>query len=168
VKDELIERSLPGYEPLVGAALWRLEDARARTLRVLADTPPEYVDRDIGGNTIGTILYHVALIEADWLYSEILEEEPPAKIVALLPVDHRDQAGVLSAMHGQTVEQHLSRLSTMRTELLGRLLGMDVEDYLRPRSLADYDVSPAWVLHHLAQHEAEHRGEIGSIIARLA
>jgi uncharacterized damage-inducible protein DinB len=168
VRDELIERTTPGYEPVIGAALWRLEDARARTLRVLSDMPPEYIDRDLGGNTIGTILYHVALIEADWLYSEILEEEPPATIVALLPVDHRDEAGVLSAMHGQAVEQHLSRLATIRTDLLARLVGMGVEDYSRPRSLADYDVTPAWVLHHLAQHEAEHRGEIGSIIARLA
>jgi uncharacterized damage-inducible protein DinB len=69
----LIERATPGYEPVIGAALWRLEDARARTLRVLSDMPPENIDRDLGGNSIGTILYHVALIEADWLYAEILE-----------------------------------------------------------------------------------------------
>jgi uncharacterized damage-inducible protein DinB len=43
---------------------------------------------------------------------------------------------------------------------------MTDDEFSRPRSLPAYDVSPAWVLHHLAQHEAEHRGEIGSIIAR--
>jgi hypothetical protein len=41
---------------------------------------------------------------------------------------------------------------------------MTADDFVRPRSLADYDVSPAWVLHHLGQHEAEHRGELGSVI----
>ena len=26
-----------------------------------------------------------------------------------------------------------------------------------------YDVSTAWVLHHLMQHEAEHRSQIGAV-----
>jgi uncharacterized damage-inducible protein DinB len=37
---------------------------------------------------------------------------------------------------------------------------MDLDDFHRARQLDDYDVSPAWVLQHLAQHEPEHRGEI--------
>jgi hypothetical protein len=30
-----------------------------------------------------------------------------------------------------------------------------------PRVRERYDVSPAWVVHHLLQHESEHRSEIG-------
>jgi uncharacterized damage-inducible protein DinB len=26
-----------------------------------------------------------------------------------------------------------------------------------------YDVTPEWVVHHLMQHEAEHRGQIGEL-----
>jgi uncharacterized damage-inducible protein DinB len=33
------------------------------------------------------------------------------------------------------------------------------------RSLAEYDVTPEWVLHHMMQHEAEHRGQIGALRA---
>jgi uncharacterized damage-inducible protein DinB len=29
-----------------------------------------------------------------------------------------------------------------------------------------YDVTPEWVLHHLMQHEAEHRSQIGAPRAR--
>jgi hypothetical protein len=58
-RDILIKRPLEGYAPDVGAALWRLEDARARTLRVLDGLPAGAVDHQTGGNTIGTILYHV-------------------------------------------------------------------------------------------------------------
>jgi uncharacterized damage-inducible protein DinB len=36
-----------------------------------------------------------------------------------------------------------------------------------PRERPDYDVTPAWVLHHLMQHEAEHRSQISGIRARL-
>jgi hypothetical protein len=77
----LIAGELTGYPPKIGAALWRLEDARSRTLRLLSEMP--------------------------------------------------------------------------------------LEDFHRLRSLPQYDVSPAWVLHHLAQPEAEHRSEMGSAIALL-
>jgi uncharacterized damage-inducible protein DinB len=30
-------------------------------------------------------------------------------------------------------------------------------------TLADYETTPEWVLHHLMQHEAEHRGQIGEL-----
>jgi uncharacterized damage-inducible protein DinB len=42
---------------------------------------------------------------------------------------------------------------------------MTLEDFRRVRSLPNYDVTPEWVLHHLMQHEAEHRGQIGTLRA---
>ncbi len=156
---------LPDYAPEVGAALWRLQDARNRTLALLEEMPEAYVDRDARGNTIGTILYHLALIETDWLFAEVLEEPYTEAILALLPVDHRDGDGILSLVRNETLSQHLQRLGTVRQTLMDRFRGMAAEEFHRPRELPSYSVSPAWVIHHLCQHEAEHRGEIGSIIA---
>lgn len=156
---------LPGYAPEVGAALWRLQDARNRTLELLKQMPPAYLDRETRGNTIGTILYHLALIETDWLFAEVLEEPYDAAIQALLPVDHRDGDGILSLVRDETLPQHLHRLNTVRETLFDRFRGMTAEEFHRPRELPAYSVTPAWVLHHLCQHEAEHRGEIGSIVA---
>jgi len=42
---------------------------------------------------------------------------------------------------------------------------MNIHDFRRVRRLPDYDVTPEWVLHHLTQHEAEHRSEIGALRA---
>jgi uncharacterized damage-inducible protein DinB len=167
MRERLAVDALDGYGPEVGMALWRLEDARRRTLRLLGEMPAEFVDREWDGNTIGTILYHMALIETDWLFTEILEEPYPDELQALLPVDVRDQEGILSLVQGESLERHLERLSTVRRVFLERLRGMTSEEFHRPRNLPNYDVTPAWVLHHLAQHEAEHRGELGSAIARL-
>jgi uncharacterized damage-inducible protein DinB len=166
-KEQLVAGALAGYDPTVGSALWRLEDARARTLRVLADLPADFVDAETHGNTIGTILYHVALIETDWLCTEILEEPYPDDLKALLPVDHRDAQGVLTLVRGEALEDHLARLRSVRTSLLDRLRDMTAEDFVRPRTLPDYDVTPEWVLHHLSQHEAEHRGELESVIGAI-
>lgn len=40
-------------------------------MRSLSEVPAELINRDAAVNSIGTILYHVALIEADWLYTEM-------------------------------------------------------------------------------------------------
>lgn len=167
MRETLVNPQLIGYTPEVGAALWRLEDTRHRTLALLEDMPEEYVNREVGGNRIGTILYHLALIETDWLYAEVLEEPYAEQLKALLPVDARDDDGILSLVRDEMLAQHLARLGAVRDALLDRLRGMTAEEFHRPRELPQYAVSPAWVLHHLSQHEAEHRGEIGSIIAAL-
>ena len=127
--------------------------------------PAEALDHETGGNTIGTILYHVALIELDWLSSEILEEPYPDQLSPLFPAVDRDSAGILTAVRSESLDSCLERLTRVRQHVLDRLKTMTVEDFHRPRVLPQYDVSPAWVLHHLAQHEAEHRAEIGAVIA---
>lgn len=163
-----VNEALPGYPIEVGQALWRLEDARNRTLRLLREMPAGYVDIDVRGNSVGTILYHLALVEADWLYVEVLgQEEVPEELRELFPEDMRDEEGRLTLIENETLDQHLARLNTMRRILLESFLGMTVETFHQPRELPHYDVSPAWVLHHLSQHEAEHRGELGAVVAFL-
>jgi hypothetical protein len=85
----------------------------------------------------------------------------------LFPEEDRDKDGVLTIIKGQTLDQHLLRLSNIRKTMLDKLLGMTSDDFQRMRIFPQYEVSPEWVLHHLSQHEAEHRGEIGSAIALL-
>ncbi len=162
----MVNDEIPGYSSEVGLALWRLEDSRRRTLEFLDEMPAELVNRDYQGNTIGTILYHLALVEADWLYFEVLEQDEfPADVKDLFPDEMRDEKGILTSRRSETLQQHFDRLNAMRRILLERFRGMTAEEFNRPRELPQYAVSPAWVLHHLSQHEAEHRGEMGSIIA---
>jgi uncharacterized damage-inducible protein DinB len=85
----------------------------------------------------------------------------------LFPAEDRDASGVLSAVRDESLDQLLDRLAKVRQLLLERLRTMTDEDLDRPRSLPQYEVSPAWVLHHLAQHEAEHRAEIGAVITAV-
>lgn len=162
---EILEvKKLSGYPPEIGAALWRLQDTRQRTLKLLQDLPEEFLDYDVHGNSIGTILYHIAQIEMDWLFVEVLDEPIPEEVIRLFPEDARDEEGHLTAIKALTLEQHLSRLCEIRQILMEKLRGMSVEAFYQKRVLPQYEVSPEWVLHHLSQHEAEHRGEIGSVI----
>lgn len=156
-------------DPAIGWWLAALTNTRKRTLAALHDLPDGSLDVVIEPerNSIGTLLYHVALIEADWLFDEILGTIDRDWPKDLFPVPHRDEGGVLSPLDGETLAEHLSRLEAVRAMLVDAIRTMTIEDVHTPRVRDDYDVSPAWVLHHLMQHEAEHRAQVSALRDRL-
>lgn len=150
-------------DPEVGRWLAALEHARRDTLRELEAVTREMVDwyPDAPLNSIGSLLYHIALVEAAWVTEEILEmtDEPP-EIAALLPWPDRKADRHLSRVDGLSLESHVERLAAVRQFVLDRLQPMSNADFHRIRSFERYDAAPDWVLHHILQHEAEHRSHI--------
>jgi hypothetical protein len=141
-----------------------MRDSRADTVRELEGVTDEMLDARPPGseNSIGTSLYHVAIIEADWLvddvFGELLEE---SELAPLFPFDVRDEAHLLVAVAGLPLVDHLARLERVRAVLNERIGRMSLADFTAPRVRERYDVSPVWTIHHLLQHESEHRAEIG-------
>lgn len=168
MKENLYVDIDPSLHPEIGRRLWMLQDTRQRTMTALAGVSQAVVDwQPQGGeSSIATVLYHIAGIEADWLYTEVLEQPIPPEIDAFFPFDIRDDQGHLFQVQGWSLEQHLHRLEVVRGQLLEAYRQMDLAAFRRARSLEKYDVTPEWVLHHLMQHEAEHRGQIGALRAR--
>ena len=154
---------LPGYEPTIGRWLWLLEDTRRETKEALTGLAPAALDwvPPHGENTIGTVLYHIALIELDWLYTEALESQPwPEELKPLFALPDRDARERLSPLGGETLEEHLRRLDLVRRHLLDAFRGMTLSEFRRARHFPRYRVTPEWVLQHVVQHEGEHRGQI--------
>ena len=156
-----------GDDPEVGRWLAALEDGRRDTLRELDGVTSEMVDWYPAAplNSIGSLLYHVALIEASWVSEEILGDPEAMELRALLPWPDREGPGEggqrhLSRIDGQSLDEHRVRLAAIRTYVLDHLRSMTNEDFHRVRSLDSYDVAPDWALHHVIQHEAEHRSHI--------
>ncbi len=159
--EQLIVQELPGYQPEISRWIWALEAVRRVTLERIEGIAPEALDlapQDL--NAISTLLYHIAAIEVDWLYVEALEQEYPSEIEALFPYDVRDDTGRLTPVPGISLDEHLARLATVRRHLLEGFKGMTVEEFRRPRAFEAYNVTPEWVLYHLIEHEADHRGQI--------
>jgi uncharacterized damage-inducible protein DinB len=156
--------ALEGYEPEIGRWLAALEDTRHLTKESLTDLSQAALDwrPPQGGNSIGTILYHLAAIELDWLFAEVLQEpEPwPATIMDHFVAAVRDDQGHLSTVQGASLVHHLDRLDLVRARLLTAFQEMPLQEFRRARSLPQYEVTPEWVLHHLIQHEAAHRGHV--------
>ena len=99
---QLTIEALEGYEPEIGRWLAVLEDTRHLTKEGLEDLRQEVLDwmPPQGENSIGTILYHIAAIELDWLFAEVLQEpEPwPAAVMEHFRAAVRDNQGHLSPL----------------------------------------------------------------------
>src|SRR5437660_415567 len=95
--------------PDIGRFLWMMEDVRAVTKRTVDGISQAALDwsPDPALNSIGTLLYHIALVEADWLYMDALAQPLPDEVVALLPYDSRDARGHLTTVTGVSLAEHL-------------------------------------------------------------
>lgn len=167
-RDQKIVAVHPSKTPEIGRWLWAMQDARQLTLEELAGVTPNMIDWLPGENesSIGAVLYHVTDIEADWLYVEVLEQPFPPELTNLFSYGSRDEQARLVQVKGLSLNEHLRRLALVRARLLDVYEQMELDDFRRARSLEHYDVTPEWVLHHLLQHEAEHRSQLGSLRAR--
>ncbi len=164
-KEQWVVVPVPSVEEEIGRWLWAMQDARQRTLRAIVDFPPTLGDwrPNEQESSLGTLLYHIADIEADYLYAEVLGQELPPEVAALFPYPTRDRQGHLTHVPGFGLEEHLERLATVRGLLLTVYQQMPLAAWRQVRLMEHYDVTPEWVLHHLLQHEAEHRSQIGAL-----
>ncbi|MFN2198649.1 MAG: DinB family protein [Anaerolineales bacterium] len=157
---------LPGYDPEIGRWLGCLEDCRSRTLANLNGLSQAALDwrPRPGANSIASLLYHIAAIEASYVFEDLLQNQPfPPELDRVLLYDVRTADGSLAQPEGESLESHLNRLAVCRHLLLEAYRSMSLADFRQPRHLPAYIISAEWILHHLMQHEGEHRGQIESL-----
>ena len=147
-----------GGDAEIGRWLSAFEEVRRDTMQVLREIPAEAVDRDPGdgGDTLGTVLYHIALVEIDWVFIDVLDRHDEIPLQTFR-YDSRVEDGRLTPVLGETLVQHLERLATTRELVLGELRAMSSEDFHRVHAREEIDVSADWVVFHLIDHEVEHR-----------
>jgi uncharacterized damage-inducible protein DinB len=163
-REQRVMQMPTGYDPVIAPWAWMLEDARRRTKQAVAElsdaaldwTPPE-----ANGNSIGTLLYHIMAIEMSYLYEDMLQVTAfPQELAQLVVYDVRDEHGQLTVVRGEPLGIHLLRFDAARALLLKALRTMTPTEFRRVRTVENYDITPECALHHLLQHEAEHRGQI--------
>ena len=155
-------QSVPNCKPEIGRWLWALDNARRRTLDCLSGIDPAAIDwaSPAIDNTIGTLLYHIAAIEMSYVYEDVLGVGWADELAPLIVYDVRDDQGRLWHVAGVSLEEHLARLEATRALLHKVYLPMTLDEFQHARQADEYAISPAWVLHHMMQHEAEHRGQM--------
>jgi len=166
-RKSLVVLPLPDFETEIGRWIWCLEDVRRTIVEKISGISQQHLDAKLNGHSIGSLLYHIAFIEADWLYEDVLGCEWNPKILSFFPQEDRNQDGTLTQIEGQNLDEHLHRLQSVRDELLFHFRSMGMEDWRASRNLTHYDVTPEWVIYHLIEHESHHRGQIFEMLSNL-
>src|SRR5215210_3569019 len=119
-RDRLVLDPEEGVDPEIGRWLAAMEDARRDTLVELEGITADTLDARPPGseNSIGTSLYHIAVIEADWLFDDIFGQAlETSGLASLFPYDVRDERGILKGIVGVGLQHHLDRLARVRATL---------------------------------------------------
>lgn len=168
-----VERAepVPGCPEPIGYALWHLQEAREWTLSYVDGITQEGLDSIPQGHrhSVGTLLYHIAVFEVDWVYTDVLGSDYdmdrripgcPPELAEVLPYPLLLEDQSYTPVSGEPLSTHLDRLALIRRHLLEVFKAMDLDDFRTPRPSGEIAVTPEWVLMHLARHESEHRGQI--------
>lgn len=162
---------LSGYPDEIGRWLWALQAMRAKTLYLVQDLDQATLDwegPDGQENSIGTLLYHIALVEMSWLHFDLLgQTDLPPAVGCDFPFEMGNKGG-LTPVPGVPLSEHLGRLERSRTLFLEAFRGMTLADWRRLRKHPEEDeqVTPEWAVFHLVEHEAGHATQISSIRRR--
>jgi uncharacterized damage-inducible protein DinB len=152
----------------LGLLLAHLDEGRARTLRVLRSAPHDRLHWSSTAfpNSLAGHLAHLGAIELDWLYCDLLGREIPAEALTGCPItDVRGPDGRLDPAADSTLEDLLAWLESCRARLRLECRRLDEDALDQLVEGLEGAATPEWILTHLAQHEAEHRGVMRRMIA---
>lgn len=163
--------ALSGYPDEIGRWLWAMQAVRGKTLWLVDGLDQATLDwegPDGRENSIGSLLYHIALVEIGWLYTDILGQEFPPEVERECAFPMWTAEGGMGRVPNVSLLDHLGRLERLRSNFLTTLRGMTLDDWRRLRSPEgeDYDVTPEWAIFHLVEHEAGHQAQISSLKRR--
>jgi len=155
----------PGLAPAIGYYLTAMEEVREQVRNAVKDIDVKSLGSPafLGAHSIGALVLHIG--EAEWWWMqcnvaghEITEEDAKAPYWDVL-----DEPNAFESK-GYTAEFCLNEIDKIRNQTRDLLFGLGENDLERIFSFERHgevrDHSLRWILHHLIDHEAQHKGQI--------
>ena len=165
VKQETL-KPVEGVAEQIGFYLAGLEEVRGQLREVVEDLTEEEVSAKLSptNHSIGQLILHCAEAEWWWIHTVVAEkplDEEQAKREAHWDI-LLDEDFASKQYSSEFCIAEVDRITAMSKEVLqvfqdhdlGRYFGWDKDDETR------IEKSLRWILHHLIDHEAQHKGQI--------
>jgi uncharacterized damage-inducible protein DinB len=164
----LIKKAFPAVEgltPEIACSLAAMEEVRAQLRKAVQEMSVEDLARRAiaGAHSIGALVLHIGESEWFWLNCVIKSHK-------LTDEDHQQPFwDVLKDPEAVAAKNYsaafcLETIDGIRQEMhgfLSSLTGADLENvYSYTRGSTTMEASLRWILHHLVDHEAQHKGQI--------
>jgi uncharacterized damage-inducible protein DinB len=167
-KDLLVP--VAGLSKQIGYCLSTLEDSRARTVKVIEDLTEEELSQKYLPNLhqIGALVLHLGECEFWWIQTvwagkELSEEDRKFS-------HFEDTTETDFALKGYMATDCITFLDNVHARSIETLSGFSDDDLDTTvpfeRHNPRFESSLRWILHHLTDHEANHRGQ-NSMMKRL-
>ena len=156
---------LKGYSARIGRYLAMMDDVRSRTLKYVEGLTAEQLSwyPNEKCESIATLLLHIAAVERSWIGEDILrnpmnEEEWKYAFPIRLGIPQ------ITAMSPQYYFTVLEKTRRETKEALRELKEKDLAREIEPLNPGEGNESKRftieWILYHLIEHEAHHKGQI--------
>ncbi len=158
-----------GLDPIVAEYIAQMEEVRRMVKEYVRDLTPQQLSWQPydGGNSIATLLLHLAGTEAFWIRERLGGEKLSREEWAEYGMEDYPK---LKSPDGKDVSYFFSKLDAMRENTRKALAGIKATDldrvYREEFQGKSYTFSVRWILHHVVEHEAHHKGQI-VILRRL-
>jgi uncharacterized damage-inducible protein DinB len=159
-----------GFSREIGFYLDAWEKSRAELRESVSDLSKEELAKRLSPNAhqIGNLILHIAEAEAHWILSIVAGEELSDEIKKFVHWNDSTETDFAGKNYsaGECVER-IDKIGGKSREILAKFTDEDLEkliDYERNGKCVE--VSLRWVLCHLIDHEANHKGQI-SMMKRL-
>ena len=170
MKAPITVNPIPGFDPRIGLYLAQLEDVRERTKRYVDGLTQAQLEWHPNPKveSIGTMLIHVAAVELSWIQEDIRREPMGEEWRIGFPI----RFGI-PQISGESLAYFIGLLDSTRAVTRDVLAGVTDADLSRALVPLDDEDTPdapqftiEWILYHLIEHEAHHKGQI-AVMKRL-
>jgi len=160
----------PVRAPVVSAAAAQLDFLLASLRRRMRDAIVAQLEWQLrpGVNTVGMLLAHLAVSEAYWVAMFSPSVGDADEIIRAVIGIHGDDDGMPLPAHGahpqslsgKSVADYFDLLDHARAATHSVLRGWEDNSLEETSTVDGEEISRAWMLYHLVEHFAHHRGQI--------
>lgn len=153
-----------GVAPGIGFYLAGMEEVRAQLREIAEELPDDIAHARLrpDTHTIAGLILHCGEAEWWWIQCVVNGAEIDDELKSTVFWDVLEEGNEPEGMSAADCVAEIDRISAKTRELLSAFSDSDLDRYfLRERSNGvKIEKSLRWILHHLIDHEAQHKGQI--------